>query len=723
MSIRFFEENQVFHLDTAHTSLVLRVLDGHLMAEYWGARIRPDDLLHLWTPCPSGFHPNYAGAPDERYALDLIPTICPVTGSGDFRSPMLEAEFPDGSRILDLRYAGHTIIAGGVPLPHMPQLDTKDETLVLTLIDPPTGLKAELRLGICEEEDVIASSLRVINETAVPVILHRALSFSFDLPDSNFDRISLPGTHLREREIDRKPLQSGLQAAESRRGASSHQQNPFIALARPHTTEQQGEVYAAALIYSGNFIALAEVDPFASTRMQIGINPFAFTWTLQPGEEFLTPEAVATFSDNGLGGMSRNFHRVFRQRLGRLREARGPHPIVINSWEASYFDFDEEKLCDIIRSSKGLGIDMFVLDDGWFGHRDTDNCSLGDWVVDRRKLPGGLDAVIDCCTENGLQFGLWFEPEMISPDSDLFRAHPDWAIRHPDRPYCLGRNQLVLDLSRDEVREYLREAVGAVLRAYRIAYVKWDMNRHITDAYSAALPPAQQAELPHRYMLNLYRLLEELEAEFPDVIFEGCSGGGGRFDAGLLYYMPHTWTSDNSDAISRLKIQYGTSLVYPPECMTAHVSVCPNHAVRRVTPFATRELVAASASFGYELNPLSLTDEERAQIAGQTARYKARAELIVNGDFYRLADPFTNDGCGWCFVSPDRSRAFALYVQQLHHPNTANRRLKLAGLDPDARYHIEELNLDANGDALMHAGIALPYIYDFEARAFTLTKI
>nr|HIW73694.1 alpha-galactosidase [Bacillota bacterium] len=645
------------------------------------------------------------------------------------RSPAVEAAFTDGSRLLDLKYASHTILPAKPPLPGLPSLDGGDGTLEVTLTDRPTGLTVVVSYTVYEDSDVIARHARVVNTTGDIVRVNRALSASVDLPSMDYDLIGLYGAHTRERQVDRRPLRHGMQALESRRGASSHQMNPFLALAAPNADETAGEVYAAALIYSGNFLAAAEADGFNTTRMQIGLNPFDFSWKLEPGESFVTPEAVLTYSAGGLGRMSRNFHRVFRGHLGRVKETARPNPIVINNWEATYFDFDEEKLCALIRSCRGLGIDTFVLDDGWFGRRDDDTTSLGDWYVHRGKLPNGLKPVIDCCRENGMKFGLWFEPEMVSEDSDLYRAHPDWAIKKEGRPFCRGRNQLVLDLSRPEVTAYLKETIGRLLSENDIAYVKWDMNRHLTDLYSAGLPADRQPELPHRYMLGLYDLLGDLTARFPRVLFEGCSGGGGRFDAGMLYYMPQTWTSDNSDAIERLKIQYGTSMVYPPRCMTAHVSAVPNHQIGRVTPFHTRGLVAMSASFGYELNPLSLSEEERAAVAEQTAFYRSVSGLIAQGDFYRLVSPFAagangeGEGAAWMFVSPDRSRAFAVYVLRLTVPAGPARRMKLQGLDPGAVYHIDELDADFGGDELMYAGLAMPYsMKDFEALSFTLTR-
>ena len=723
MPITFCKETGTFCLSTDHTSYMFRIFDqGYLMSLYWGRKLRSTDLTRLWRSFPTGFSPNYPGAPNSCYSLDLIPTEYPTYGGGDYRVPAMSVRFPTGSRLLDLRYRSHTITDGCEKPEGLPGLTGGEQTLEIVLADDFTGLEVVLRYVVYPDCDLLVRNSCIRNTTSGPVFITRALSASVDLPDSNWEMIGLYGAHCRERNIDRTPLRHGISAVESRRGASSPQHNPFLALAAPSTTEFTGEAYGVALIYSGNFLAQAEITPFDQTRIQLGIHPADFSWKLEPGEYFITPEAMLTYTDGGLNRLSQNFHQAIKYHLGHAAIRNRPRPIVINNWEATYFQFDEAKLLELIDSCKGLGIDTFVLDDGWFGHRDDDTTSLGDWFVDKRKLPNGLTPLIERCASIGMTFGLWFEPEMISEDSDLYRAHPDWVIRQDGRPYCLGRHQLILDLSRTDVLDYLKETIGGILAANRIAYVKWDMNRHMTDAYSSALPPDRQPEIFHRYMLHLYALLDYLTTTFPDVLFEGCSGGGGRFDAGMLYYSPQIWTSDDTDAIERLKIQYGTSLLYPPQAMTAHVSACPNHQVRRTTPFATRGLVAMSASFGYELNPLMLTDEERRQIAAQTARYHATGSLITDGLFYRLISPFDTDSRAWMFILPDQSRAIVTYVRQLTRP-AYQPILKLTGLDPDARYHIDELDGDFGGDELMYAGLALPRMTDFEALTYTLTKL
>ena len=723
MPISFDKEHKLFHLSTAHTSYQFSIFEGkYLFSQYYGKKIPNTDLSYLWQVYPSGFSPVFKRTPDHTLSQDLMPLEYPVYGHGDYRAPAIHVQFEDGSRLLDLVYESHTIQTEKPSLDGLPCAAPGDETLTVTLCDQ-SGIRVHLDYTVYEALDVITRSARIENNTGAPVTILSAMSMSIDLPIASFDMISLDGTHVRERQITRSPLSSGTHSVESRRGASSHHHNPFVAFASKTTTEHAGEAYGMMLSYSGNFVCSAETDAFDSVRIQCGVNPFDFSYELCDGETFCTPEAMFTYTDQGLNRMSQQLHDMIRNNVCVLPAAKRVRPIVINNWEATYFGFDEKKLLELIEGCRGLGIDTFVLDDGWFGHRDDDTTSLGDWFCDKRKLPNGLNPIIDACESVGMRFGLWFEPEMISEDSELYRAHPDWPIRHPDRPYCLGRQQLVLDLSRDDVLQYLYETIASVLRAHRISYVKWDMNRHITDAYSACLPPARQPELMFRYMKNLYRLLQRLTSEFPDVLFEGCSGGGGRFDAGMLRYHPQIWTSDDTDAIARLRIQYGTSLAYPPVCMTAHVSASPNHQLGRRTPFATRGLVAMSATFGYELNPLSLSDEERAEIAAQTARYHQIAPLVEHGDFYRLVSPFESDDCAWMFVSKDKSEAVCTYVRQLVRPAVRGLRVKLAGLDADAVYHIDELSCDLSGAVLMNAGLLVPLLLDFEGTTFTLHRI
>ncbi len=723
MPIVYEPNSRVFHLSTQGTSYLFQVFDsGYLYHLYWGKKVRTSDLSYLWQVYP-GLAVNYPGAPDNRYSQDLIPAEYPVFGRGDFRNPAFSTTFQDGNRLIDFKYSSYKIYPNERKAKTLPGLSGADAALEIVLEDRIAGLEISLIYAVFESCDVISRRVVVKNCSEKAVRIERVLSMSVDLPPAEYEMVTLCGCHLRERQLERVSVRSGMQSIESRRGASSPQFNPFLALTNPKTSETEGEVYACNLIYSGNFFAGAEKDAYGFVRFQMGINPFDFSWKLSPGESFESPEAVLTYSSKGMGQMSRNFHQLYRNHLGTAAYKNAPRPVVINNWEGTYFDFDEEKILSMIKACDGLGIDVFVLDDGWFGKRDDDTSSLGDWYVNLQKLPHGLQPLIEQCEAQGMKFGLWFEPEMVSPKSALYHEHPDWAIHYNGRPFCLGRNQLVLDLSREDVCQYLYQTVSKVLRENRISYVKWDMNRHITDNYSSALSPDRQPELSHRYIINLYRLMKQFTEEFPEVIFEGCSSGGGRFDPGILYYQPQIWTSDNSDAISRLRIQYGTSFVYPPESMTAHVSVCPNHQMERNTPFKTRGLVAMSASFGYELNPLEFTEKERKMVKEQVRQYKKTvAPLVVKGAFYRLVNPFEKDDGSWMFVSPDQTKAFVVYVRQIAQPVIRGIRLKLQGLDPNAVYHIEELNADFGGDILMNVGLTVPVLGDFESIGYTLEK-
>ncbi len=516
------------------------------------------------------------------------------------------------------------------------------------------------------------------------------MSATLDLPDADWDLVTLSGAWARERHLRTARLRPGRQSVGSLRGASSLEHNPFVALHRPTTTEESGEAYGFSLVYSGNFLAEVEVDPFSTARVRIGIHPEAFAWRLEPGATFAAPEAVLVHSDRGLGALSHAYHRLYRDRLVRGAWRDRPRPILINNWEATYFDFDEAKLLELATVARDLGVELFVLDDGWFGRRDSDDRSLGDWVVDRRKLPNGLDGLARSVEALGLRFGIWIEPEMVSEESELFVAHPDWAIGVPGRARTPSRQQLVLDLSRPEVVDHLVGAISTVLAGAPISYVKWDMNRSITEPYGGSLPPDRQGEFFHRHILGVYELYDRLTRAFPEVLFESCASGGGRFDPGLLAYAPQTWTSDDTDAVERLAIQWGTSLVYPTSSMGAHVSAVPNHQTGRLAPLATRAAVAAFGVFGYELDATALSPDERAEVADQVAFYKEHRELLQRGRFLRLRGPLDGDGneTGWMSVSDDASRAVVGFYRVLNRPNPGPSRLRLRGLDPGRSYRV-----------------------------------
>ncbi len=516
------------------------------------------------------------------------------------------------------------------------------------------------------------------------------MSLSVDLPDARWHRLQLSGAWARENHVVTGPLQPGRQSVGSDRGASSHQHNPFMALHRSTTTEDAGEAYGFSLVYSGNFIAEAEVDSNGTTRIRLGISPETFRWTLDPGGAFVTPEAVLVYTAEGFGAMSDAFHSLFRERLARGRWRDAVRPILINNWEATYFGFDEAKLLQIATSARDLGVELFVLDDGWFGERDSDDSSLGDWSVNRRKLPGGLDGLGTKVEALGLRFGIWIEPEMISERSRLFEAHPDWAIGVPGRPRTESRQQLVLDMSRPEIVDHLFEVLSSVFSSAPISYVKWDMNRTITEPFSRALPADRQGEFFHRYILGVYDLYRRLTTAFPEILFESCAGGGGRFDPGMLAFAPQAWTSDDTDAIERLKIQWGTSMAYPISSMGAHVAAVPNHQTGRITPIETRAAVAFFGAFGYELDPTALSDADRTAMAAQIAFYKLHRETFQYGRFARLRSPFEagRGDTAWMVIDPDGSSAIVAYVKALNEPTPPNDRLRLRGLDPAATYEV-----------------------------------
>jgi alpha-galactosidase len=726
MPITYNHRTKIFFLQGPGSTYALALGPlGSLLHLYWGPRLRVSDLRSLIAMDDRAFSPN-PDPTDRSFSFDTLPLEFPTYGRSDFRSPALEATFADGSRIIDLAYSGHRIIPGKRKLTGLPATYVEKEeeawTLEINLADERSGLLVTLSYTTYQSWDVVTRSVLIHNRGGEPMQLRRILSASLDLQGvAQHDFLQLSGAWIRERGIVRSPLRTGIQSVESRRGASSHMQQPFIAVLDKNATESQGEVRALSLVYSGNFLAQAEVDPYQMTRVQIGINPFDFSWLLEPGKSFQAPEAALVFSNGGLNGLSHNYHELYRTRLARGFWRDRQRPVLINNWEATYFDFDADKLQAIARHAKKAGIELFVLDDGWFGRRNDDRSSLGDWFVDKEKLPHGLGELGRSINKIGLQFGLWFEPEMVSVDSDLHRTHPDWCLHVSGRNRSEGRNQLVLDLSREDVCDWIVDILDGVLSSAPIAYMKWDMNRNMTEIGSAMLPPKRQAETAHRYMLGLYSVLERLTKKFPKVLFEGCSGGGGRFDPGLLHYMPQTWTSDNSDAISRLEIQYGTSLIYPPIAMGAHVSAVPNHQVGRVTPMLARGHVAMSANLGYELDLASLSEEERTLVAQQINFYKKARKLIQFGRFYRLVSPFENNAAAWMIVAPNQKEALVWHVYTLIRPNPPRERLKLQGLDPNRKYKSLSTDEVFGGDFLQEAGLPIPLPKsDFESTLWNL---
>ena len=734
MPVVYQPSQRRFYLQTGGSTYIMQIYDdGHLVHQYWGPTVglMPEDADAL-LPSPADRHPG--GTVDEQGArLEY-----PVFGAGDYRAPAGMCHTANGTAAGRLQYVSHTITAGKPALEGLPavyaETDAEAQTLVIRLEDPDVGTAVELLYTVMEGLDAVIRSARIQNIGKRTLELERAMSASVDFDRCDFDMLQLSGAWARERTPYRNPLVPGIQSVDSKRGMSSHQHNPFFALMAKDAGEDMGEVYGFSLIYSGNFLAQAEVDENRMTRAQLGINPFGFRWMLEPGESFQTPETVMVYSGNGLGGMSRTYHRLYRTRLcrGRFRDTR--RPVLINNWEATYFRFDEEKIAALASEAAPLGIQLLVLDDGWFGKRDDDHSSLGDWVEDRRKLPGGLKGLAERVRRTGMEFGLWVEPEMVSPDSNFYRAHPDWCLHVPEKepehtPF--QRNQLVLDFSRRDVCDAVTERITAVLRSAPISYIKWDMNRSHTDVGSAALPPRQQGEVAHRFQLGLYRVMETITARFPDVLFEGCAGGGGRFDPAMLYYMPQIWTSDDTDAVERLKIQYGTSLVYPAGTMSAHVSAVPNHQVGRTTSIDFRGAVAMAGNFGYELDIQKLSGEDKEAIRRQIALYHRDEALVRQGDLYRLASPFEGEVSAWMFVSPDRSRALVTACRVLNHPGTPPNRLRLKGLEPGRMYRVTpdepgetDRPVTAGGSGLMRVGLPVQWPgSDFQARRFRLESV
>jgi len=730
MSITFDPHSGSFQLDTPNTSYILGIQDsfGYLLHYYYGRRLKLGDVSYLSRTWEPPFTPDRNDR-DKLSFLDCAPFEYPTGGIGDFREHCLELRTPGGHNAVELGYRRHTIEKGKRPLPGLPATfgtEADCESLYIVLADDHLGLEVELQYTAFTDLDVITRSAKLTNlgTKEESLYLDKALSACLDMDNEDFSMLTLHGSWGRERRMQYRKLGLGRQGVFSERGETSHQEQPFLALTSPNVTQTTGEVYAMHFVYSGNFEAQSGVDQFHQVRTVMGINPYHFHWQLGAGEAFQTPEVVLVYSAEGLGTMTRTFHDLYRNHLIRSPWRDKKRPILINNWEGTYFDFNTDKLLSIARGAAELGIEMLVMDDGWFGNRYDDNRALGDWYVNEQKLPGGLSYLVQEVNKLGMKFGIWVEPEMVSPDSDLYRAHPDWAIAVPGRRAGLCRNQYVLDLTRPEVVDHVWSRISAVLRSANIEYVKWDMNRQLSDLGSLALPAHRQGELYHRYVLAVYELQERLCREFPHILLENCSGGGARYDPGMLYYSPQIWCSDDTDAIERLSIQEGTALIYPLATMGAHVSACPNHTVSRTTPFATRGHVALAGTFGYELDITRLSWEDRVQVREQVWMYHRFNDLVRGGDYYRIASYRENReyDC-WQVVSKDRSQALVTFVQVLSRANYHSRRVRLQGLDPDARYRVEGTDKVYGGDALMYAGLPMENLWgDFLSRLISLKK-
>ena len=714
MSIRIDHETGLITLHTLHTSYQMWA-DGQGVVHhlYYGPAIGGSDLrgLEFYSDC--GFSPQPAGMDRQRdYSLDTLCQEYTGSGVGDYRIGCLRLAGPDGGRAADLRFVSAEAVPGKYALPGLPAACAEDgacETLRLKLRDAVHGLTVTLLYGVFAQADVITRAALLENEGSGPIRLDKAASACLDLPFGPWELIHFHGRHCMERQPERVPLSHNIQTLRSARGASSHQHNPFAILAAPHTTEEAGECLGAMLVWSGNFKIECEVSQMQSTRLVAGVSDDDFSWTLEPGGQFAAPEVLFCYSDQGLSELSARYHRFLQRHIIRSPWRDKPRPILINNWEATYMDFDAQRIWDIARQARDLGVEMLVLDDGWFGERSDDSSGLGDWQFNEKKLGCTFDQLIGRVREMGLLFGLWIEPEMVCANTALYAAHPDWALTIPGRAPATGRSQLVLDMGRPEVVDYLYNLFHRLLAEHDIAYIKWDMNRNLTDVYSRALPPERQGEAAYRYMLGLYSLLDRLTRDFPQVLFEGCAGGGGRFDAGMLCYCPQIWCSDDTDAIHRIKIQYGTSFGYPPCAMGSHISASPNHQTGRSTLLSTRAVVAMAGTFGYELDLQKLTADEKEMVKAQIVRYKQLQPLLLEGRCERLTDAVT-DTCftAWQFTAPDRSRAAVSVVVIDPQANPWPIHIRLRGLDPQALYHESLTERVYTGAALCHAGLTLP---------------
>ena len=720
MAITFNETTRIFTLTTAHTTYQMQAdAQGYLLHLYYGARTagEMDYLLNYGDRGFSG-NPNSAGN-DRTYSLDALPQEYPSLGTGDFRNYALNIENADGSQCCNPVYITHEIEAGKYTLKGLPFVRAEEneaETLKIILEDPVTKVELHLLYGVLEKEDIITRSVIIKNAGKAPVTVKKAQSACLDFLHGDYDLIKFHGRHAMERNMERMPVSHESIRIGSRRGTSSHQYNPGVILAGKNTNEDSGSCYGMLFVYSGNFLVEAEKDQYDQTRIQMGLTDELFAYPLEAGAEITAPEVILSYTNKGLSRLSQQYHHCIMNHICQGKYVHANRPVLINSWEAAYFDFTGDTIVELAKEAKALGIDMVVMDDGWFGKRNDDNSSLGDWYVNEEKLGGTLTKLIERVNQEGVKFGIWIEPEMVSEDSDLYREHPDWAITIPGRKPVRSRNQLVLDFSRKEVRDEIFKRICAVLDQGNVEYIKWDMNRSLADIYAS--------NVTYDYVLGVYDFLEKLTNRYPDILIEGCSGGGGRFDAGMLYYTPQIWCSDNTDAINRTRIQYGTSFFYPVAAMGSHVSAVPNHQTGRVTSMHTRGVAAMSGTFGYELNPALLNAKEKAEIRAQLAQYREYQELIREGDYYRLSNPFQDNFAAWMVVSDDRSKALVSVIRLTAEANPPAAYVTLKGMEEDAFYREKTTGKVYPGAALMEAGILLPAaVSEYEACQIELERV
>ncbi|AMN31778.1 alpha-galactosidase [Clostridium perfringens] len=735
MPIIFHKELKEFHLYNKEISYIIHILpNGHVGNLYFGKKIDPYKTYNhlfegIYRPLAA-----YVYEGDNKFSLQNTRQEYPTFGLSDFRKGAFLIKQENGSEISDFKYESHKIIEGKLKLKGLPQtyVENKEDatTLEITLLDEVIKSKLKLYFTIFEDRAVITRSASFLNLSNKSINIEKAMSFNLDLPDSNYNMIQLNGAWGRERHVYDRSIKEGTQGFYSLKGASSAEFNPFLALRRSNTDEFSGEVIGVSLVYSGNFMAEIDVDTYNQTRIMMGIHPDRFSWPLNLNEEFYTPEVVIVYSDKGLNYMSQVYHSLYRECLMRGKWKNSVRPILLNSWEALSFSIDEEKIKELATNASKLGVELFVLDDGWFGKRNNDNAGLGDWTVNKEKFPNGLNEIIEYINKLGMDFGIWIEPEMVNKESELYRSHPDWIIHDPNRKPSHTRNQYTLDFSRDEVVDHIYNQIEKLLSDYNISYVKWDMNRYITECYSKDKGANLQGTVYHKYILNVYKLYDKLITRFPNILFESCSSGGARFDPGMLYYAPQTWTSDNTDAIERIKIQYGSSLVYPLISMGSHVSESPNQQVFRETALETRANVAYFGNLGYELDVNNLSDVEKEEIKKQIQFYKENIEVFQFGKFYRIKNPYNNNISAWMVKSNDEKTIILGCYKLLNHANEGKERVKLFGLDKDGDYKLSyPYEKEFKGDELMNVGISMNDDYfcnsgnDFSSVLYLLRKI
>ena len=711
------KNNNTFHLQGRNISYIMAVDSfGNLIHIHYGRKLHDKDYDKTNTK-----YVDWAAYDENNITLENTQQEYPSYGHTDLRNPAYTVKNVDGNSISQLKYKDYTIKENYIPeIEGMPSLfigNKSAQTLEITLEDKISGVEVVLSYSVFDDYDVILRNTRIHNISDSTIEIDSAYSANLDIAKGNYDLIYFSGGWGREREFCRCEIQQGAKIDISNaRGGSGHTLNPFIMVSEHNADEDKGNVYGFSLIYSGNHSSMIECDQYGNIRVQQGINPFMFKWTLEKGESFVTPQCVMCYSENGIGGLSRELNDVYRTNLCRSKWADKDRPILINNWEATYFDFDEDKLLSIAKRAKEAGVELFVLDDGWFGTRNDDFSGLGDWTVNYDKLPSGIDGLAKKINDIGLKFGLWFEPEMVNPDSDLYRAHPDWAISVPNRISSLSRNQLILDLSRDDVCDYIITAVSDVLKSANIEYVKWDTNRPMTDM------PYEGYN--HKYTLGFYKIMDAITGAFPNILFEGCSGGGGRFDAGVLAYIPQIWTSDNSDAAARLKIQYATSMGYPVSAISAHVTAVPNHQNGRITSLKMRADTAYAGVFGYELDITKMSDTELAEIKKQVETDKKLRTLMRTGDFYRILSPYETNYCSWEMVSKDKKEVFFYSAKIFSVANSHDIRIKLKGLDAEAKYMDTVTGEVYGGDELMYYGVEPKYdMHDFASYTMMLNRV